>query len=59
MRTTLAHAKPCMLATKQWQKHCYDKRHVPADTAFGSIVLLATTSLHHHTVGTCELGGAL
>ena len=55
MQTTLARAKTCMLAAQQRQKHYYDKRHMLAEIAVGSNVLLATTNLHLKTVGTCKL----
>ena len=55
MQTTLARAKSCMLATQQWQKHYYDRRHMPAEIAVGSNVLLATTNLHLKPVGKRKL----
>ena len=55
MQTTLAGAKSCLLAAQQRRKHYYDRRHMPAEIAIGSDVLLATNNLHLKKVGTRKL----
>lgn len=55
VQSIIARAYCCMLNAQQWQRPCYDKKHVPSVFELDSQVLLATASSHLPTIVTRTL----